>query len=71
MVDLFVGEVVGRAFALAALVADDVALVGELLAVEAFEEEAHAVALEPQREFELVAGHGLEVVGAVEVWWCR
>ena len=67
VVDLLVGDVVGSAFALTALVADDVALVGELDAVEAFEEEAHAVALEPEGEFELVAGDGFEVVGAVEV----
>ena len=67
MVDLFVGEFVGGAFALAALVADDVALVGEFFAVEAFEEESHAIALEPEGEFELIAGHGFEVVGAVEV----
>ena len=67
LVDLFAGEVVGCAFALASLVADDVALVGELFAVEAFEEEAHAVAFEPEGELELVAGNGFEVVGAVEV----
>ena len=66
VVYLFVGDVVGAAFALAALVADDVALVGELVAVEAFEQEAHAVALQPQSELELVRRHGLEVVGAVE-----
>ncbi len=48
VVDLLVGDVVGSAFALAALVADDVTLVGEFDAVEAFEEEAHAVALEPE-----------------------
>ena len=47
VIDLFVGKVVGRAFALPALVADDVALVGELRAVEAFEQKAHAVAFEP------------------------
>ncbi len=67
VVDLLVGEIVGGAFALAALVADDVALVGELDAVEAFEEEAHAIAFEPEGQVELVAGDGLEVVGAVEV----
>ena len=59
--------VVGGAFVLAALVADDVALVGELGAVEAFEQEAHAVAFQPEGEFQLVAGDRLEVVGAVEV----
>ena len=52
---------------MAALVADDVALVGEFFAVEAFEEEAHAVAFKPEGEFELIAGDGFEVVGAVEV----
>ena len=67
MVDLLIRHVVGGAFALAALVADDVTLVGEFDAVEALEEEAHAVALEPEGEFELVAGDGFEVVGAVEV----
>ncbi len=67
MIDLFFGEIIGCAFALPALVADDVALISQLLAVEAFEEKAHAVALEPEGEFELIAGHGLEVVGTVEV----
>ena len=67
LVDFFTGEIIGSAFALATLVADDVALVGELGAVEAFEEEAHAIALKPEGEFELVAGDGFEVVGAVEV----
>ena len=66
LVDLFAGEVVGAAFALAALVADDVPLVGELGAVEAFHEEAHAVGFEPEAELELVGGEGFEVVGAVE-----
>jgi len=67
MVDLFVGEFVRSAFTLATLVADDVALVGEFFAVEAFEEEAHAVAFKPEGELKLVAGDGFEVVGAVEV----
>jgi hypothetical protein len=67
VVDLLVGEIVGGAFALAALVAHDVALVGELDAIEAFEEEAHAVAFEPEGKLELIAGDGLEVVGTVEV----
>jgi hypothetical protein len=48
-------------------IADNVPLVGELDAVEAFEEETHAIAFEPESEFELVAGDGFEVVGAVEV----
>ena len=48
LIDFFAREVVGSAFALAALVADDVALVGEFFAIEAFEEEAHAVAFEPE-----------------------
>ena len=64
---LFIGEVVGLAFALAALIADDVTLVGELGAVQAFHEEAHAVRLKPEAELKLVGGEGLEVVGAVEV----
>ena len=67
VVDLLVGELVGSAFALAALVAYDVALVGELDAVKAFEEEAHAIAFEPEGELELIAGEGFEVVGSVEV----
>ncbi len=43
----FVSGLVGAALALAALVADDVALVGELGAVEAFHKKPHAVGLEP------------------------
>ena len=53
--------------ALAALVADDVLLVGQRSAVDLLEQIAHAIGLEPQRELELVGGHGLEVVGAIEV----
>jgi hypothetical protein len=67
LIDFFAPEVIGSTFALAALVADNVALVREFFAVEAFKEETHAVAFEPEGELELVAGDGFEVVGAVEV----
>ncbi len=67
MVGLLIRDFVRSAFALATLIADNVTLVGEFDAVEALEEEAHAVAFEPEGEFELVAGDGFEIVGAVEV----
>ncbi len=63
----FVRDVVRTAFTLASLVAHNVTLVAEQCAVEAFHQEAHAVALQPQRELQLIARHGFEVVGAVEV----
>ena len=50
---------------LAALVLDHVALARERLLVDVVEEEAHAIALEPQRELEPIRGDGLEVVGPV------
>ena len=50
---------------LAALVLHDVALAGERLLVDVIEEEAHAIALEPERELEAVLGDGLVVVRAV------
>lgn len=58
-----VGHVV---VALAPLVLHDVPLVLHRLVVEGREERAHAVGLQPQRELQLVGGHGLEVVGALE-----
>ena len=53
--------------ALLALLAHDRLLVVEALLGERVEQEAHAVALQPERELELVGRDGLEVVGAVEV----
>ena len=58
-----VGHVV---VALAALVLDDVPLVLHGLVVEGGEQRAHAVGLQPEGELQLVGGHGLEVVGALE-----
>lgn len=52
--------------ALAALVLHDVALVLHGLVVERGEQRAHPVGLEPQGELQLVRGHRLEVVGALE-----
>ena len=57
------GSVLG---ALTALVLDHVALVVErLLETRAVEQEPHPVALQPQRELELVGRHDLEVVGSI------
>ncbi len=67
MIDLFLAELVRLVLALAALVAHHVALVGQLFPVQLLQQEAHAVALQPQSQLQFVAGHGLEVVGAVEV----
>ena len=65
---LFLGQPVRSVLdALAALVAHDVLLVRQHAVVESVEQESHAVALEPQRELELVRGHVLQVVRAVEV----
>ena len=50
----------------ALLVLHDLALVVEVLLRERVEERAHAIGLEPERELELVARQGLEVVRAVE-----
>ncbi len=52
--------------ALAALVLDDVALVLHGGLVEGGEQRAHPVGLQPEGELQLVGGHGLEVVGALE-----
>ena len=64
---LFVGHTVGPALALAALVAHHVPLIGQQHPVEPLHQETHAVALQPQRQLQLVRGHGLEVIRAVEV----
>src|SRR5438874_6282715 len=53
--------------ALAELVADDVALDLQLLLVQRGQQEAHAVAFQPERRGQLVGGYRLVVVGAVEV----
>ncbi len=45
----------------------DADLVVESLLRERVEQEAHAIALEPQRELELVRRHRLEVVRAIEI----
>ncbi len=50
---------------LPALVLDHVALPRERLLVDVIEKEAHAIALEPERELETVLRYGLEVVGPV------
>ena len=68
LVELLFGHAIGHVLGgLLALFAHDGALVVEPLLRERVEQEAHAVALQPQREVELVGGHGLKVVGAVEV----
>jgi hypothetical protein len=51
---------------LAALVLDDVPLVLHGLVVECGQQRAHAVGLQPEGELQLVGGHRLEVVGALE-----
>ena len=53
--------------ALAALVADDILLVGQRLGGHLLEEIPHPIRLEPQCELHLVGRHGLEVVGAIEI----
>ena len=58
-----VGHVV---VALAALVLHDVALVLHRLVVQGGQQGAHAVGLQPERELQLMGGHRLEVVGALE-----
>ena len=52
--------------ALTLLVLDDLPLVVEGFLAQGVEEGAHAVGLQPQDEFQMVAGDGLEVVGAVD-----
>ena len=51
---------------LPALVLDHVPLVLQGLLVERRQQRAHAVRLQPERQLQLVRGHGLEVVGALE-----
>ena len=58
-----VGHVV---VALPALVLDHVTLVLQRLLVERGQQRAHPVRLQPERQLQLVRGHGLEVVGALE-----
>ncbi len=58
-----VGHVV---VALPALVLDHVTLVVQRLLVERGQQRAHPVRLQPERQLQLVGGHGLEVVGALE-----
>ncbi|EGF30136.1 hypothetical protein IMCC9480_2095 [Oxalobacteraceae bacterium IMCC9480] len=64
----FFDDAVGRVLdALAALVTDHVNLVGQCRLVEHVEQITHAVGMDPQRQFELVRRHGVEVVGAIEI----
>lgn len=58
-----VGHVV---ITLSAFVLHHVALVLHPLVVQGGEQRAHAVGLQPEGELQLVGGHGLEVVGALE-----
>ena len=68
MKELFFDQAIGRVlYTLPALVANHVALVGEFLAVQRTQEIPHAIAFQPQRQFQLVGGQSFEVVGAVEV----
>jgi hypothetical protein len=60
-------NVIGLAFALATLITHDVALVGQLLAIEPLHEETHAIALEPKRKLKLIRRHCLEIIRAVEI----
>lgn len=65
--ELLEGGAVGHVVvALAALVLDDVALVLHGRVVQGGEQRAHPVGLQPEGELQLVGGHGLEVVGALE-----
>ena len=58
---------VGNIFiALPALVLDHAALVIQLLLSKGLSQKAHPVRLQPQHVFQRLAGHRLEVVGAVE-----
>ncbi len=61
------GNVIGLSLALPPLVPDNVFLVRQQFPVQALHQKAHPVALKPQRKLQLVAGHGLKVVGAVKV----
>ena len=51
----------------APLVPDDVLLIVERGLIELFEQVAHAIGLEPQRQRQLGRRHGFEVVRAIEV----
>ena len=65
--DLVEHEAAGLVVTLAFLVLHDAALVIELLLRDRAEQIAHAIAFQPQRAFERGAGHGLEIIGAVEI----
>ena len=65
--DLVEHQPAGLVVALALFVLHHAALVIELLLRDRAEQIAHAVAFEPQRAFERGAGHGLEIVRAVEI----
>jgi len=67
LVEPLAGETIGLVLdPLAALVHHHLALGVEVLLGEGGQEEAHAVRFEPQGEVEMVGGHGLVVIGAVE-----
>ena len=53
--------------ALTPLVSHDILLVGKCCLVDLVEQVAHAIRLEPQRQFQLIGGYGLEIVGAIVV----
>ena len=67
MINLLVSQVVRRTLVLAELIADHVALVGQLGAVEGLEQKTHPVAFQPEAQFNLIAGQRLEIIRAVEV----
>ncbi len=55
MVKLFLDHAIGSVLdGLAALIADDIALVGQAFLIDLAEQVAHAIALEPKGQFELV-----------------
>ena len=58
-----VGPVIVRG---ALFVLDDAALIVQVLLVERAQQRRHPIGLEPERQFELVARDGLEVVGAIQ-----
>ncbi len=63
----FVGDAVGPALpCLPTLVAHHVLLIGQRRLVERVEQVAHSIGMGPQRELELIGGHRVVVVGAIE-----
>ena len=62
----FLHQVVGLALALPALVAHHVPLVRQVAPVQVVQQPSHAVAFQPQPQFELVGRQRLEVIRAVE-----